>query len=111
MQIHLKASELELTPSLRTYAETKLGALAKLISKAERTAEPELVVEIGRTTRHHHRGPVFRAEGNLRMPGRMIRAEHVDLDLRVAIDRLRDKLHLEIEKFKTKNSRRPQTRK
>ncbi len=111
MQIHLKATEIDLTPSLKTYAESKLGALAKMIVKAERTSEPELVVEIGRTTRHHHRGLVYRAEANLRLPGKMIRAEHIDLDLRVAIDRLRDKLHLELDKLKTRNSRRPQTRK
>ncbi len=111
MQISLKAKEIELTPSLRTYAEDKLGALAKMISKAEQTSEPELVVEIGRTTRHHHRGPVYRAEANLRLPGKMLRAEHIDLDLRVAIDRLRDKLRMELDKFKNKGSRHPQARK
>lgn len=110
MQINIKATELELTPSLKTYVENKLGVLSKLLAKMERESESEMFVEVGRTTRHHHRGPVFRAEANLRLPGKMIRAEHVDLDLRVAVDRLRDKLRLEIEKFKTKDDRRPQAK-
>ena len=110
MQLNIKATELELTPSLRIYLEQKLGALSKLISALEAEGQPELRVEVGRTSRHHHHGLVYRAEADLRLPGKVLRAEHTDLDLRVAVDRLRDKLRLEIEKYKTKNTRRPQVR-
>ncbi len=107
MKIIIKATEFELTPSLTTYIETKLSGLAKFIQALDTKGQPELRVEVGRTTRHHQHGPVFRAEGNLRLPGTVLRAEHVDNDARTAIARLRDKLHLEIEKHKTKHTRRP----
>ena len=110
MQINIKATEFDLTPSLKTYVERKLGTLVKFIPDLDETGQPELYVEIGRTTRHHQHGPVFRAEADLRLPRRVLRAEHVDEDVRSAIDKLKDLLHLEIEKYKKKSVRRPKVR-
>ena len=57
-------------------------------------------VEIARTTRHHHKGDVFRAEANVALPGKMIRAEQATKDMRTAIDRVRNTLRLEIAKYR-----------
>ncbi len=107
MKISIKALQLKLTPSITTFIEDKLGTLAKYLKKFEPTGQPAIWLEIMRTTRHHKRGFVYAAEADLRLPGKILRAEHEDVDIRVAIQRLRDKLKLEIEKYKTKTGERP----
>jgi ribosomal subunit interface protein len=102
MKVTIKATGLTLTPALRTYVEKKIGSFARFVRRWDAEGAVEASVEIGRTTEHHQKGDVFRAEANLRLPKRLIRAEAVCPDLRVAIDRVRDTLHLEIKKYKEK---------
>jgi putative sigma-54 modulation protein len=59
-------------------------------------------VEIGRTTKHHQTGDIFRAEVNLRLPGRILRSEAEELDWRTAIDRVKEELQAEIKKYRGK---------
>lgn len=99
-----------LTPSLRTYIEKKLGALAKFLKNLEAEGETEMKVEIGRTTRHHRHGEVFMAEVNLTLPGKMLRAVEYASDARTAVDAVRDKMRLEIERHKAKATTRSRRR-
>ncbi|HVM76890.1 MAG TPA: ribosome-associated translation inhibitor RaiA [Candidatus Paceibacterota bacterium] len=92
----------DLTPSLMTYIEDKLGGLAKFVKHFDETGEAEIWLEISRTTEHHRKGNVFKAAADLRLPKKILRAEEYAEDIRVAIDRARNTLHLEIEKYKTK---------
>ena len=101
MKINLKATDLDLTPSIKEYCEEKIGSLAKLVGRYDHEGSAEVWLEIARTTQHHHKGPVFRAEADLRLPGKILRAEQEDLDIRTAIDKIRTKLRLEILKYKT----------
>ena len=103
MHINIKATGLDLTPSIETYIETKLGTLARLVQKLDAEGQPELHVEIARTTRHHRHGEVFRAEGNLRVPKKLLRAVEESDNVRKAIDMLKNTLRLELEKYKAKN--------
>ncbi len=105
MVIHTKATNLDLTPSLKTYVDLKLGALQKYVKKFETDGEAEMNLELARTTRHHRKGQVFKADANIMLSGKMLRAEDTDNDIRVAIDRLRDKLKTEIEKYKERTLR------
>lgn len=109
MKINVKTTNLELTPSLNVYIEEKLGVLSKFLKKFEEEGIAEIWLEVARTTRHHHKGEVFMAEGDLRLPGKILRAVEYASDIRTAIDMLRDTLRLEIEKYKTKTgkTRRP----
>lgn len=107
MKIIIKATALDLTPALKVYLEQKLGAIGKLLRRFEKEGETELRVEIARNTRHHRHGPVFMAEANLRLPGKMLRATENHIDARAAIDRIENKLKLEVEKYKTKVIERP----
>lgn len=102
MKINTKATGLDLTPSLRVYIQSKLSSLEKFIRKFDARGVAEMWLDVGRTTKHHHKGPVFRAEADLRLPGKILRAEEESSDLRVAIDAVRTKIHLEIEKYKTR---------
>ncbi len=102
MKISIKATGFDLTPSITTYIEEKLGSLAKFLQKFDLTGQPELWVEIGRTTRHHAHGDVFRAEADLRLPKKILRGVEEREDIHAAIDGLKNTLRLEIEKYKTK---------
>ena len=104
--IHIKSTNLDLTPSIKAFVDEKLGALGKYVKKFETEGEVEMNLELARTTKHHHKGPVFKAEANLLLPGNMLRAEHIDTDIRVAIDRLKVTLRNDIEKYKERTSPR-----
>jgi putative sigma-54 modulation protein len=100
MKIHIKATQIELTESISSYVQEKIGALAKFVERWDAEGAIEVWCEVGRTTRHHHKGDVFRAEADMRLPGAVLRAEDADGDLRVAVDRVRDKLEQEIRKYR-----------
>ncbi len=102
MKITLEAAGIELTPALKTYVENKLGLLSKLVEKLEGKGDAEIVVEVSRTTKHHHKGLVFRATGNLKFGKTLIRADANSENMRAAIDILRDELKREIVGFKEK---------
>ena len=100
MNINIKATQVDLTPALKEYVEEKIGSLAKFLKRWEKEAPIEAWVEVARTSNHHHKGEVFRAEGDIKVSGQVFRATEEDADLRVAIDRVRDKLQAEIVKYK-----------
>lgn len=100
MKINIKSTNLELTPALREYLEEKIGMLKKFLKRWEAEGVTEIWVEVGRTTRHHQKGEVFRAEADLRVPGKVLRAEEESFDVRAAIDKMRDTLKREIIKYK-----------
>ena len=102
MKINVKAAGFELTPSLNVYIENKLGTLSKLIKRFDEEGVAELWLDLSRTTRHHRKGEVFRAEADLRLPKKILRAQKEAGDIRAAIDMLKDTLHLEINKYKTR---------
>ncbi len=98
MTINIKTTNLELTDAIRKYAEDKVGeALSKYtldIIQAD--------IEVGKTSAHHQKGEIFRAEVNVQIPGKLVRAETVHEDLYAAIDKMRDILLEELRKQKEK---------
>ncbi len=109
MKINIKAINLDLTPAITIYIEEKINSLEKFISGEElkewnerNQAAVEADVEISRTTSHHRQGDVYRAEVNLKVPGRLLRAEAEQWDMRVAIDQVKDELQIELKKYKNK---------
>jgi putative sigma-54 modulation protein len=103
MNIDIIATDLDLTPSLKIYVEDKLGSIDKFIKKYDEKGSVHMRVEVGRTTRHHNKGDVFRAEANLEVAGKLLRAEDENSDIHIAIDRVEDKLRRELITLKTKN--------
>lgn len=109
MKINIKATNLDLTPAITTYIEEKINGLEKFISgeslkqwDENNQAAVEADVEIARTTNHHRQGDVYRAEVNLKVPGRVLRAEAEQWDMRVAIDEAKNELQTELKKYKNK---------
>lgn len=102
MKITVKSTNLDLTPSLHIYIETKMSDLGKLVKKFDAEGAVSLRLEVGRATQHHHKGNVFMAEANLILPGKTLRAVEYSDDIRRAIDILKHTLRMEIEKYKTR---------
>ena len=96
----IKATGIELTEAITAAVDHTLGRLSKL---TDRFGEAVSVhVEVGKSTNHHKKGPFFRAEINIRVPKRLIRAEAEHEDLYAAIEKVEDELKGELKKEKEK---------
>ncbi|MBI4120353.1 MAG: ribosome-associated translation inhibitor RaiA [Parcubacteria group bacterium] len=100
MNLIIKATNLSLTPSLRTYVEEALASVEKLAADADQAAEAR--VEVGRSSHHHKKGEVFFAEVNLRIGGQVLRSRSEAWSVQAAVDEIKDDLRRELNKFKGK---------
>lgn len=100
MKIKIKTTNFSLTPSIENYLQEKLNALDKFLPNDESISAD---VELAKTTKHHQQGDIFKAEVNLTVPRRLIRAVAEKWDLHVAIDAVKDELQREITMNKEKN--------
>ncbi len=103
MQILIKATNIKLDKSVYDYIEEKIGGLNKFL----KNTEPDLIkarVEVGKITNHHKKGDIFRAEINLEMPGRLLRAEASREDIFMAITDVKDEIQRQVVKYKKKNA-------
>lgn len=98
---HIKATNFELTPAISDYLSKKLSALDKFTNDVEAIAR----IEVGRTTHHHNKGDIFRAEINLDLgdKSKMFRAVCETSDIYSAIDQMKDDILAEVTKAKRKN--------
>lgn len=105
MRVQLKGTHTSLTPSIKVYIDEKLvRSVSKLFGNKE--SDHFLEIEFERTTRHHHKGKIWRAEANLTFGKKMIRAEAFGEDPREAIDILEEELKREVKTFKEKSTTR-----
>lgn len=102
MQIHIKATRLELTPIIERYIERRIGGLQRFVKRFEKERQVHIFFEIARTTRHHKSGDVFYAEATVDLPGKTIRAERRDTDIRAAVDNIKNLLKRDILEYKEK---------
>lgn len=93
---------MEATPSLYVFINDKFGSLVKFLKHFEAEGVDELSLVIERISAHHRKGEVFRVKADLKLPKQILHASENHEDVRVAIDLVKRKLHLEIEKYKTK---------
>ena len=96
---------------MRSYIEGKIGGeIETLLSHHFRYNKPEggrdtlsVKVEVSRTTRHHKKGNIFRAEVTIPLPGQnTLRVEAEATDAHAALDSVRDELFMEVSKWKEK---------
>ncbi|MCX6744739.1 MAG: ribosome-associated translation inhibitor RaiA [Candidatus Parcubacteria bacterium] len=98
MQIDIKGTNMDLTPAIKDYVNEKVGSLEKFFDQALIAR-----VDVGRTSNHHQKGDVFRAEININVPQKqLLRAEAVRDDLYVAINEAKEELERQIKKYKEK---------
>jgi len=96
----IKTTNMELTDAIDSYVENKLKAVQKLIDSNDTSAHAD--VEVGKTTKHHQHGKIFRAEINLHIAGSNIRAVAKEENLYSAIDVMKDEIMRRLRKVKTK---------
>ncbi len=89
MKINIKATNITLTPAISDYVNKKISALEKYFQQS-----PDAVahVEVGRITRHHKTGEIFRAEVHVIGAGLDVYADSEQADLYAAIDLAKDEL-------------------
>lgn len=97
MNISIKTTHVDLTPSIRQYVEEKIGHLEKFIQASE--AHVEL-----RRDQHHQSGPVFGVDITLIVGGKIMYAQSEAEDIYAAVDLLIPKLKEQIVKFKDKKA-------
>ncbi len=98
MRVTIHQKNLEVTPALSDFINSKLvKPLEKRLKKFE-SLSPLLEIEVARSTRHHHKGKVYHAEANLTLGGVLLRAEVDDEDVRTACDLLEKELLGELSK-------------
>ena len=102
MKIMIHGLHIELTPAIKEHVEAKIGSIEHLLD-VKHAALAEVRVEVGKSTKHHHKGEVFYAEANLKIGGEFMRATATHEDLRAAVNDVRDELERQIHKHKTKH--------
>lgn len=102
MRTNIKTTDIKLTPGIREYVEKKIAALDKYIDPDDTTVFAE--VEIGRTTEHHQKGRVFRAEIQVSTKGEIFRADSERETLNDAIDSAQSDMARELRRHKNKRA-------
>ena len=106
LKLNIKTTNIKISDPLRNYIYEKIGTLDKFIGGHDESVQAW--VEIGKPSKHHHKGPEFYAEVDIRLPGKgkVLRSEAKQWDLRLAIDQVKDELQEELKKYKGKQEAR-----
>lgn len=102
MHYTIKTTEYEMTPDVSAYIDEKFVTFEKYISKDDESVKCE--VEVGRTTKHHQTGDIFRVEVNLSIGRTLFRAEATGESLHEAIDEVKDEISKQLRRSKKKRT-------
>lgn len=118
MKIVIKTKNLKLNQALKDFIEEKFNNLEKFApptifggGQTEKyfngyfgRGKPrvEAWVEIGKTTLHHQKGPIFWAECQMKFPGKSLRAVARRENLKLAIAEVKDELQQQLKQYKEK---------
>jgi ribosomal subunit interface protein len=98
MQINIKATGIELTPAIVSYAEKRFDKVLRYLEGDNHI----MAVELGKNTNHHKSGDIFRAEIRISGGGVDLYAFKETADLYRSIDEVRDEIISEVNKVKGK---------
>ena len=94
----LKGTNLELTEAIKAAVAAELATLDPRLERWGTAASAD--VEVAKVSNHHQKGEIFRAEVNLQIPGKLLRAEDQNEDLYVALKNVTRILERELDKEK-----------
>ncbi len=100
MKINITAVGTDLTESLRSYVEKKLTQVGKIVDATDEEAIAQ--VDIGKTTKHHVSGTIFKAEIILRAYGKKFTVTAEKEDMYAAIDAVKDEIEEQVTSFRDK---------
>ena len=98
--ISIKGTNMPLTDAIKSRITSQAKVLEKLTTLFEPIAE--LSVEVGKSTKHHAKGPYYKAEFQLHVPGSELRSTAQEEDLYHAIVVARDQIRRQLKDYKTK---------
>jgi putative sigma-54 modulation protein len=104
MRLQVKGKNIEVSPSIREYAESKLARLAKQLAEPTQV-ELELSEEKNPSIPASHV-----AEGTIFTKGPTIRAREASPDIRASIDQLAEKLERQVKRYLEKRHEEPRRR-
>ena len=87
MHINIKATNLELTPAINDYIQTKIDMLEKYLGD---TQVVNCDFEVEKAVGGQNKGEIFRAEINLQIPRELLRVDKTEANLYKAIDKVKD---------------------
>ena len=99
MRLQVKGRNVEVSDSIRSYAEAKLAKLEKLVKDPTRV-EVELHVEKNPSISDNHV-----AEATVFTKGPTLRARESSADMKASIDQLVDKLERQVKRYREKRRR------
>lgn len=103
MRVSIRRKNLEITSPLQVYIQSKLEKPLERILKTMHGSDlPMLQIEVERSTKHHRKGTVYRAEATLSLEKKVFFAEVSSEDIRSAIDLLGEEMEREIQGFKSR---------
>ncbi len=100
MKINERGVNMEINGEIKDFLYSKLAHLDKFINPNDDSIICD--IELGKTTNHHKSGDIFKAEINLFMDGKTLRAVSEKEDIMSAIDVAKDEIIREIKISKDK---------
>jgi len=97
ININIKATNMELTSSIKDYIEKRVEALNKFFSN-----DTELYVEVGKTSLHHKNGDYYKAEISMKSGESNFFAVSEKENLYTAIDAVKEEISNLIKRSKDK---------
>lgn len=102
MILNIKATNIERTSRILERIEKICAKLEKFAPAAD-PDELRIAIEVGRITRHHRKGTVYRAEINISLGGISLRAKAAGGDVITALDEARDEIERRLLKAKRRS--------
>ena len=102
IKINIKATGISLTPAILDYLTKKIEALERLIDPNDESVHAN--IEVGKTTKHHKLGDVYRAEINMHVAGKYFYAVAETDNLYASLDKVKDEISHELTSYKTKKT-------
>lgn len=99
MNINIKTTAITLTPAISDYTNKRLDKIASLLQD---DSSVQCDIELAKTTGHHNKGDIFKAEIHIVGAGNTIYASVEKDDLYAAIDIVRDEVVNKLSSEKNK---------
>jgi putative sigma-54 modulation protein len=97
----IQATNIVLTPAITNYVDKKISLLEKFLPVGDESVK--CAVEVGKITKHHKSGDIFKAEVNLHISGKDFYAVSEKDDLYAAIDEVKDEIAKQVISHKDKS--------
>jgi ribosomal subunit interface protein len=101
MNINIKATNIDLTDTLKEYVHSKIEAVGKISEDLKNT---NIFIEIGRESNHHNKGEdVYMSEIRMRLFGKDYYIKKTGADLYATIDTMKDDILRDVKTDKKRN--------